>query len=543
MKLNPYADFGSIVTGERFIGRGGELRSIASRIFGAGGYGSLALIGAPRIGKSSLVAEAIRLAKLNTSGQRFVFLHTDVGSCNSAEELFGQMLADLSDAIEAEGLESSLLAKRLGVASSAEKINFGDLRRVFSAVRKIGLRVVCVLDEFDSGRRIFQGTPECFHWLRELCSNPDYKAAVILVAKRGLREIARAAGYSSGYWSNVLMSLHVKPFDMESVSDFFDALFSSGVALEADDQRLVIHFLGGHPFLLDSFAYYCCERVEANGVCDVEWLVDICARLLQDYLGQVVDLIEDRSVLQRVGRFVLNSGEAFPRDEIKVIEGLGLLSFNGSDVSGFSVAFDEFLKHLGRGGSGELEWREEIVNRAMVKWLPCAVESPPRSFTVEQESRVSDSPPKLFYSYSHADELLRDELAKHLTILERQSVISSWHDRKIGPGEEWDREIRERLEEADIILLLVSADFLASEYIWEVELATSFDRHRHEDAIVIPIILRPCDWRESKIGTLQALPKDGRAVTSWADRDEALASIAASLRRSASLVNGRRASD
>ena len=140
-------------------------------------------------------------------------------------------------------------------------------------------------------------------------------------------------------------------------------------------------------------------------------------------------------------------------------------------------------------------------------------------------------PLRLFYSYAHEDESLRDQLATHLSLLEHEGAIRSWHDRGIDPGIDWDREINQQLLEADIILLLVSADFLASDYIRSHELRVALERHESREARVIPIILRPTDWKSARFSRLQALPRDGRAVTSWSNTDEAFADIARALRK------------
>ncbi|MEH2242289.1 toll/interleukin-1 receptor domain-containing protein [Nostoc sp.] len=107
---------------------------------------------------------------------------------------------------------------------------------------------------------------------------------------------------------------------------------------------------------------------------------------------------------------------------------------------------------------------------------------------------------KLFFSYSHKDKALRDELAKHLSTLRRQGVISSWHDHKILPGEEWDHQINDNLNTADIILLLVSSDFIASDYCWDIEVNKAIERHNAKEARVIPVILGSVDWSGALLG-------------------------------------------
>src|SRR5688572_2831891 len=95
-------------------------------------------------------------------------------------------------------------------------------------------------------------------------------------------------------------------------------------------------------------------------------------------------------------------------------------------------------------------------------------------------------PIKVFYSYSHKDEQFRQELEAHLSALKRINIISEWHDRKITAGEEWSNAIDQNLETAQIILLLISADFLNSDYCYEIEMKRAMEKHETKEAIVIP---------------------------------------------------------
>jgi hypothetical protein len=151
----------------------------------------------------------------------------------------------------------------------------------------------------------------------------------------------------------------------------------------------------------------------------------------------------------------------------------------------------------------------------------------------------SPSPLTVFFSYAHADEPLRDELGKHLHLMERQGLIASWHDRDITAGQEWATAIDTHLDTASIILLLVSADFLASDYCTSVEMQRAMARHDNGEAVVIPIILRDVDWHSADFGRLQALPKDARPITSWANQDEAFADVARGIRRAVAAMRAR----
>jgi TIR domain len=141
----------------------------------------------------------------------------------------------------------------------------------------------------------------------------------------------------------------------------------------------------------------------------------------------------------------------------------------------------------------------------------------------------------VFFSYSHKDETLRDQLETHLAMLKRQGVISVWHDRRLIAGDHIDNGIAKELDAADIILLLVSPDFLASDYCYGEELARALERHAAGEARVIPVILRPCDWHVTPFGKLVAVPTDGRPITKWPDLDDAFLEVTKAIRAAAAV--------
>lgn len=132
---------------------------------------------------------------------------------------------------------------------------------------------------------------------------------------------------------------------------------------------------------------------------------------------------------------------------------------------------------------------------------------------------------KLFFSYSHQDEAVRDELEIHLSLLKRQGVIQTWHDRRIGAGKEFAQEIDKNLDDADVILLLVSPYFLASDYCYDIEMRSALQKHNKGDARVIPVILHPCDWQSSPFGKLLVVPRDGKPVSKYANRHDAFLEV------------------
>ena len=137
----------------------------------------------------------------------------------------------------------------------------------------------------------------------------------------------------------------------------------------------------------------------------------------------------------------------------------------------------------------------------------------------------------VFISYAHKDRKLRDELAVHLGNLRHQHVISDWFDGDIIPGTEWEQEILEHLRTAKIILLLISAHFMASPFCWDIELKEAIARHEAKQARVIPIVLRPTDWKDAPFAKLQALPSLAKPVSRWPTHDDAFEDVIKGIRR------------
>lgn len=133
----------------------------------------------------------------------------------------------------------------------------------------------------------------------------------------------------------------------------------------------------------------------------------------------------------------------------------------------------------------------------------------------------AQQPKKIFISYSKADKSYLKELKKLLAPLQRDGLIETWDDTKLIPGEEWDASIRRELNTADIILLLVSTDLMATDYVWDIEMKEAIARHERGDAVVVPVIIRPSLWKDAPFAKLNALPEKGKAISTWSNPEEA----------------------
>ena len=186
-----------------------------------------------------------------------------------------------------------------------------------------------------------------------------------------------------------------------------------------------------------------------------------------------------------------------------------------------TIAYDEWSRIQSRLTQSALALLETTPAPAP----PTAARNPPNDSGATRTRKV-------FLSYSHQDEAMKDQLNVFLAPLRRSGKISAaWTDREILPGQEWDAAIKQELAEADLILLLVSPHFLASDYIWQHEISKAMERHERREAVVIPIILRPCDWQEMPFAKVQGLPRNAKPVSTYTNQDEAWLEVAQGIKR------------
>lgn len=143
----------------------------------------------------------------------------------------------------------------------------------------------------------------------------------------------------------------------------------------------------------------------------------------------------------------------------------------------------------------------------------------------ETQQKKSNSKKKFFVSYASPDLDYKNELKKHFKVLIDKNLMEYWDGKAILPGEVWDSKIKEHLEQADVILLLISVDFLNSEYINNVELNRAMERYKNGEVTIIPILVRPCDFESHYLNNLHALPENKKPIEKWKNKDEAYVNI------------------
>ena len=269
----------------------------------------------------------------------------NVGAFASFDDLLRSVIVDLADEVRNRNLGNDLIDTLITQAVAAPNLDFNRVQKIFKSLRRAEIRPVCILDEFDAGRRVFSGTPHYFHWLRELCSNPQFKAAVVLIAKRRLQDVARLAGHDSDYWANVLMTLPLKPLSDDEVDGFFHRLEDDGIALGAAERSEVRALCGGHPFLLDAFGFHAWEDAQRGSSIDVDWINRTCARIVLEYVPQMSTVLGDGPMLSKAVQVLVGPQWDVTQEDVDSLCELGVvLQDDTAGLRGFSRAVEDHLR-------------------------------------------------------------------------------------------------------------------------------------------------------------------------------------------------------
>lgn len=246
---NPFADYGKIVSGERFVGRQEEIRMINQRVLGTA-YGNLAIMGLPRIGKSSLAWHAIMDRKEELLAAQTVPVFFATGPCDGSERFFMNMVNLLHDEMEIELDGGNEKYQRLApkfIGQLKEKFDMNQVQSYFKLVKRCGYKTIFIFDEFDSVQSFF-GMAD-FQFLRELSYNPDTHLCLVTCSRKAIEDIEVIDGAISNF-AGIFTDLRLGMFSEEDVALYWEH-FSSFWEVDERYKRAVAYFTGNHPCLMD----------------------------------------------------------------------------------------------------------------------------------------------------------------------------------------------------------------------------------------------------------------------------------------------------
>lgn len=296
---NPFADYGNIVRGERFIGRKESLKVIESRVIRPKEAGNLAVIGEPRIGKSSLVYKAIVERKTELTAKNLLPIWINLATYDRAAIFFRSLVTRCVDEMEELGWLSEPV-QRLAYRALEDELSwsegYGRIQRFFEKVRQVGYRILFILDEFDHARHLFKGDISGFQGLRELSYRPEWRVTFITTSRRSIRDIELQTGAISTF-DGIFHKHYLAMFEDKDLEEYFMRLSSIGVVTSDITKQRMLFYCGGHPYFLEMLGYEVVEVFREEQKVDID---KAAYRIVQSFLDQydrMVDLLrEDKSL-------------------------------------------------------------------------------------------------------------------------------------------------------------------------------------------------------------------------------------------------------
>jgi hypothetical protein len=544
--------YGNPIPATLFTGRRRELADVLDRLLHHGQ--STAVVGEPRTGKTSLLEYLASPEALDDlrQGDRehilVVYIDSHTLDHGLDDATFWERVFEPLDDSESP-LPPGSPARAALRACRESGFQVRRIRALLSSLHAAGARIALLVDEFDYLVQHCVTDPRSFFGsLRSLTTLSRGALALVLASRRSLAfldDVAQGAGYSGSPYFNFVAEQILGPLSRAEVDSI---VLRAGDRFSLDDREFVHDLAGGHPYLVQLCADALFRAQDDGGSNPAARRQAAGARALREASRVLADIWRHWSPAQR---FVVTSltvaGRAdvarFPVD-VEPLVAQGFIVRTGADLRIASRLLQTWclgeLQARSRSGDPLRDWIEQGEGD-----LPLSL-AEKQAWTGEVLAVFTGVVPerdagplrraarqrclKVFFSYAHEDHRYRDRLDQHLAALKWEGSIETWHDQRIVAGTDWREATAGKLDEADVILLLISADFLASDFCVDVQMEQAIARHRQGAAHVVPIPVRPADWGAMPFASLQPLPRSRRPIASLEDQDAAWKEVAEGIR-------------
>jgi hypothetical protein len=346
--INPFSDYGKIVENERFIGRTKEINSIRNRLLGIN-YGNLAIMGLPRIGKSSLAHNSIYILKDDLQKTKTLVFWINIGSITNARNFFLNLalqsyitLEDILD--ESDFAYLNRRYKRI-TADNLNEIEFNTyLQNYFRYVKSNNYKLVYILDEFDNSQRIFK--IEDFQLLRELSNDPSTQLALLTISRRTLQELEPENGALSNFYQ-IFSDIHLGFFNEVDLSYYWDFVRKYNVLVDNEAIQTIYYYASSHPYILDIINNEIFNHIQDKNSALINILSKIIAQLRLKILNEystIVKLMKDENIDSKVIQILLGPVYDVKQIDIERLLKYQLIKIDKDCYQGFCPYFSDFLK-------------------------------------------------------------------------------------------------------------------------------------------------------------------------------------------------------
>lgn len=323
---NPFADYGNIVEGDRFVGRKYAIDAIHNRVLGAN-YGNLAIMGLPRIGKSSLAWNTLMTKKAELSSKNILIEWINMATLKNSKDFYVSILSALLSKIRLKNREIYNLL--LEAKDTFQKNNnFEEIKFFFQLLKQEKYRIILILDEFDYASNIFEFHD--FQFLRELGYNPEYKICLVTISRRTIQEIEPENGAISNLWG-VFSELHLKLFNENDITQYWQRIENLDIELSDEYKKEVQFFVGNHPYWIDMVNYYIFNAIKIGGEIksSIDLLVTVKSELkktLWDNYDHIISLMDKEGLKNHFIQAVVGPVLNLTKMSVEKLEKYGLIT-------------------------------------------------------------------------------------------------------------------------------------------------------------------------------------------------------------------------
>ena len=340
--MNPFANYGRIVHGDRFIGRKTIVNNIENRIIHPDNPGNLAIIGMHRIGKSSLAHKAIIEQKENLTKKGVLPIWMGIASYDLPSDFFHALVKRCVREMKRLDWLSDTVQELANYVLETED-SWDEIKDFFTEVKEIGYRMLLILDEFDHVRHLFKGNT-AFQRLRELADYPDYGFSLVLTSRRSIRDIEHLAGSTSPF-HNIFQVQRVAMFNDNDLAIYFSRFSDIGISMSDEQKERVLFYCGAHPYLLETLGCEIVEMFRRNQEIDVDKAAETIIQSVFGHYDDMIRLLREDETLNNLLQILFGPVIDVKQTDVTELQNYGLISptENGAYVA-YSEHFHDYLR-------------------------------------------------------------------------------------------------------------------------------------------------------------------------------------------------------
>ncbi|MEY4934291.1 MAG: hypothetical protein RIS64_650 [Bacteroidota bacterium] len=342
---NPFADYGRAIYGNRFIGRRQEIQAVKNRIFDER-YGNLAIIGLPRIGKSSLAHQAIVEYQLEFPQLNILSIWLNMGDNHESNLFFEKLIKETHKKLLLDKslitIELVKIIKKLGRKTLRTFEKRTLIFEYFSLVKQMNIRIIAILDEFDAVRKYFDSTD--FHFLRELSYNPSTAVCIVTTSRRYLSDIELSNKDATSNFHQTFDNIYLGMYNEEDLTEYWEKFFNSKVPITDEGKQKIYDFTGHHPYLLDLFNFNLFNNLQLDDILgSVERTKKKLNLVIETNYNLIFNLLKEENLHNKLLQMVIGPIFDIKRTDVERIEIYNLVIRDNAGYRGFSNDFHDYL--------------------------------------------------------------------------------------------------------------------------------------------------------------------------------------------------------